>query len=104
MAEDGGGEAIQHSSGGLKARSSPLSAHVRRRRIEKGNYNLVKVIIPIEKRPDIVKAIPRPPRYTPLSRSRRPRDQRRKWKHCVTSSLATVRRTAEGGSLCEISM
>jgi len=43
-AEDGGGEAFQHSSGGLKARSSPLSAHVRRRRIEK--------------RPDIVKTIP----------------------------------------------
>src|SRR6202165_1087805 len=37
---------------------------------------------------------PRPPRYTPRSRSRRPRDQRRKWKHWVTSSLATVRRTA----------
>jgi hypothetical protein len=42
---------------------------------------------------------PRPPRYTPLSRLRLPRDQRRQWKHCVTSSLATVRRTAEGGLL-----
>ena len=45
---------------------------------------------------------PRPPRYTPLSRSRRPRDQRRKWKHWVTSSLSTVRRTAEGGWLCSM--
>jgi hypothetical protein len=47
---------------------------------------------------------PRPPRYTPFGRSRRPRDQRRKWKHWVTSSLATVRRTAEGGWLCQSSM
>ncbi len=47
---------------------------------------------------------PRPPRYTPLRRSRRPRDQRRKWKHWVTSSLATVRTTAEGGWLCQSSM
>ena len=47
---------------------------------------------------------PRPPRYTPLSRSRRPRDQCRKWKHWVTSSLATVRRTAEGGWLSQSSM